>query len=219
MQVAQQQYKTWVAFVDDFKLMCNNAMVYNQKRSRVHKTAVTMLRAGIKQLQQMELEGCKAINCPLPLPDGPQLATALQHPSAMLDPTTPQQAADNEDKALAAQTLPPPKAVMKPPAKVPPKKVTKASPPKKIRVPQKPSAGGMPSYAPGFGLPVERMSLEQSACVKTQGFLVLYESMAGPGVLLSLIGCIANAPNQAFLSASCICSTLPHICVLSHFPI
>lgn len=43
----------------DFELICSNAMTYNQKRSRVHKSALSMLRAGKKQLQAAELEGRK----------------------------------------------------------------------------------------------------------------------------------------------------------------
>ncbi|KAK9804471.1 hypothetical protein WJX73_005376 [Symbiochloris irregularis] len=46
-KAAGRVYKTFGEFTNDFKLMCSNAMLYNQKRSRVHKTAVTMLRAGM----------------------------------------------------------------------------------------------------------------------------------------------------------------------------
>lgn len=146
-QVLQHQYSTWADFVDDFKLMCNNAMVYNQKRSRVHKTAVTMLRAGIKQLQQMEVEGCKAINCPLPAADGTQ--PNYQHQQAGQDAMAAavQTAgpAEQDEKPSVPSAQPPPKAAMKSPPKPPPKKVSKASPPK--RRPQKPPSGASHVHA------------------------------------------------------------------------
>ncbi len=47
--------------MQDFELICNNAMRYNQKRSRIHKAARTMLRAGMKQLQAAERLGREAI--------------------------------------------------------------------------------------------------------------------------------------------------------------
>jgi hypothetical protein len=59
MQLRQREYRTWRALVEDFELICSNAMTYNQKRSRVHKSALAMLRAGKKQLQAAELEGRK----------------------------------------------------------------------------------------------------------------------------------------------------------------
>lgn len=45
--------------MEDFELICNNAMIYNQKRSRVHKSALAILRAGKKWLQAAELAGRK----------------------------------------------------------------------------------------------------------------------------------------------------------------
>lgn len=142
------QYATWTAFVEDFKLMCNNAMVYNQKRSRVHKTAVTMLRAGIKQLQHMEADGCKALGCPLP---AVPLASLDQPASATATAT-----ATGIAPSKFAAVLPPPdpaagsQAPSKPPAKAPPKKATKPSPPKKARI-SKP-AGGPPKARTGAPL-------------------------------------------------------------------
>ena len=44
------EYRTFTAFVDDFELIANNAMRYNQKRSRVHRSAVNLLRHGKKHL-------------------------------------------------------------------------------------------------------------------------------------------------------------------------
>lgn len=59
MQLRGREYRTWRGLVADFELICSNAMTYNQKRSRVHKSALSMLRAGKKQLQAAELEGRK----------------------------------------------------------------------------------------------------------------------------------------------------------------
>lgn len=58
-QVNGHEYRTWHGFVEDFELICNNAMIYNQKRSRVHKSALSILRAGKKWLQAAELAGRK----------------------------------------------------------------------------------------------------------------------------------------------------------------
>lgn len=73
-KVRQREYRTWHSFVEDFELIANNAMTYNQKRSRVHKAAITMLRAGKKHLQALELQGRKGIS--LLHPGGPQAAAA-----------------------------------------------------------------------------------------------------------------------------------------------
>lgn len=55
------QYASWQEIVRDFELMFNNAMLYNQKRSRVHKQALVILRAGMKQLLDCEIEGRSAL--------------------------------------------------------------------------------------------------------------------------------------------------------------
>lgn len=47
--------------MQDFELICTNAMRYNQKRSRIHKAARTILRAGMKQLQGAEAQGRAAV--------------------------------------------------------------------------------------------------------------------------------------------------------------
>ncbi len=57
MQVHGREYRTWRGFVEDFELICSNAMIYNQRRSRVHKSALAILRAGKKWLQAAELAG------------------------------------------------------------------------------------------------------------------------------------------------------------------
>jgi pyridoxal biosynthesis lyase PdxS len=54
-------YVNWQELVRDFELICNNAMKYNQKRSRVHKQGLVMLRAGKKLLAEMEAEGRRAM--------------------------------------------------------------------------------------------------------------------------------------------------------------
>ncbi len=55
------QYVSWQEIVRDFELMFNNAMLYNQKRSRVHKQALVILRAGMKQLLDCEIDGRSAL--------------------------------------------------------------------------------------------------------------------------------------------------------------
>ena len=88
-QVREQEYRTWRGYVADFELICSNAMTYNQKRSRVHKSAVTMLRVGKKQLQASELTGRKVdalaavASCnssPRGLGPSACVALCLQHP-------------------------------------------------------------------------------------------------------------------------------------------
>eukprot|EP00899_Mesostigma_viride_P014610 jgi/Mesvir1/2314/Mv19345-RA.1 len=46
----RREYATWRAFVDDFTLVCNNATVYNRKRSAVHMAALALLRQGNRVL-------------------------------------------------------------------------------------------------------------------------------------------------------------------------
>ena len=53
-KVHGRKYRSWRAFIADFELVCNNAMTYNQKRSRVHHAALTVLRAGSKLFQGAE---------------------------------------------------------------------------------------------------------------------------------------------------------------------
>jgi hypothetical protein len=81
-QLKDRKYRYWRALVEDFELMCSNAMTYNQKRSRVHKSAILILRAGKKQLQQAEADGRKAIMALHP--DGMEAAEEddTQHPIA-----------------------------------------------------------------------------------------------------------------------------------------
>lgn len=50
-RLRRRQYRTWGALCDDFELICANALSFNQKRSRVHRAAVTMLQAGRLLLQ------------------------------------------------------------------------------------------------------------------------------------------------------------------------
>ena len=66
------EYRTFTAFVDDFELVGSNAMRYNQKRSRVHRSAVNLLRHGKKHLNTVQLEATRAIH--MLHPDGPIVA-------------------------------------------------------------------------------------------------------------------------------------------------
>ena len=117
------QYSSWTAFVADFELMCANALLYNQKRSRVHKTATSMLRHGRKQLQDIEAAGIKAI-----LALNPK-AVPKQSPAAVANGGPHSAPAALLHKA-------PPKAPPKPALRSPPKPLQprKAPPPKKSRL-------------------------------------------------------------------------------------
>ena len=66
------EYRTFAAFVEDFELVGNNAMRYNQKRSRVHRSAVNLLRHGKKHLNTVQLEATRAIH--MLHPEGPVAA-------------------------------------------------------------------------------------------------------------------------------------------------
>ncbi len=102
-KVRQREYRTWHGFVEDFELIANNAMTYNQKRSRVHKAAITMLRAGKKHLQTLELQGRKGIS--LLHPDGPQ-AAAADEAAERSQHHIQQQQQYHQQKAYAAQPGP-----------------------------------------------------------------------------------------------------------------
>lgn len=67
-----RDYRTFSAFTEDFELVCNNAMKYNQKRSRVHRSAVNLLRHGKKHLNNVQLEATRAIH--MLHPEGPTVA-------------------------------------------------------------------------------------------------------------------------------------------------
>ncbi len=74
----QRAYRTWRSFVEDFVLICSNALMYNQKRSRVHRAALQLLRQGKKVLSDNELVARRALN--MVHPDGPaQAAIDEQH--------------------------------------------------------------------------------------------------------------------------------------------
>ena len=128
LQVHAGTYDSWAAFVADFELMCSNAMVYNQKRSRVHKTAVTMLRQGKKQLQVIDAEGQKAI-----LALNPN-AVSMPAPLANGHSTTAGSPADQPAvPGAAALGHPASTGLHKPPSKPPlkaPQKAGLRSPPK-----------------------------------------------------------------------------------------
>lgn len=67
-----KDYRTFAAFTEDFELVCTNAMKYNQKRSRVHRSAVNLLRHGKKHLNNVQLEATRAIH--MLHPEGPSVA-------------------------------------------------------------------------------------------------------------------------------------------------
>lgn len=76
-----REYRTWRSFVEDFELICSNAMTYNQKRSLINKKALVMLRQGKKILAESELAGRRAIG--LLHPGGPP-AAALEEQQELL---------------------------------------------------------------------------------------------------------------------------------------
>ncbi|KDD71213.1 hypothetical protein H632_c5543p0, partial [Helicosporidium sp. ATCC 50920] len=59
-KLARGAYDSWAALVRDVQLIASNAMRYNRRRSRVHRQALVLLRAGKKLLAEAELEGRKA---------------------------------------------------------------------------------------------------------------------------------------------------------------
>ena len=85
-KIANKQYVNWHEVARDFNLICNNAMRYNQKRSRVHRAALVMLRAGNKLLAEMELEGRRAVSVlhPSGLASGADPTDSFALPSSLL---------------------------------------------------------------------------------------------------------------------------------------
>lgn len=89
--------------MEDFELLCNNAMTYNQKRSRVFKAAMTLLRAGKKTLQTAEAVGRAAI---IALhPDGPAAALEDDKNHPMPEPTRHRKG--SSDAGSSRRCLPP----------------------------------------------------------------------------------------------------------------
>ena len=68
-RLRRRQYRTWGDLLADFELICENALAYNNKRSRVHRAAVTLQHAGQILLQvrrcsnQRRAVGCCARDC------------------------------------------------------------------------------------------------------------------------------------------------------------
>ena len=125
-------------------------MQYNQKRSRVHKTAVTMMRAGIKQLAALEPESSKALRGSQPLAGADSLVAQSGNVLAGLDAaqTAAAAAASAPQQGAKAPHLKlPQKATtasgLQHTLSGPPKKPPKPSPPKKARAapPKKSTAG------------------------------------------------------------------------------
>ena len=50
-KLRRRQYRTWGDLLADFELICDNALAYNNKRSRVHRAAATLQHAGQILLQ------------------------------------------------------------------------------------------------------------------------------------------------------------------------
>ncbi|KAA6421449.1 MAG: bromodomain-containing 7-like [Trebouxia sp. A1-2] len=99
------EYRTFAAFVEDFELIGNNAMRYNQKRSRVHRSAVNLLRHGKKHLNNVQLEATRAIH--LLHPEGPVAAAqeeAAASRAANAVPLAP--STSNLNKLLPSLTMP-----------------------------------------------------------------------------------------------------------------
>ncbi|RMZ55397.1 hypothetical protein APUTEX25_003521, partial [Auxenochlorella protothecoides] len=114
-KVAAHAYTCWGDFVRDFELLCSNAMRYNQKRSRIHKQALIMLRAGKKLLMEhssLSLDLASPLSLDLGLmPRGLLPAVSegsfpallpLPHPSPTL---SDYEATDLEDEGLPRQGL------------------------------------------------------------------------------------------------------------------
>lgn len=122
LQLRNQEYRTLHQLQLDVELICNNATTFNQKNSRVHKDAQSLLRGSRKQF----------------LIEKPLLAEAI----GVLHPGGVEAAkADEAEEERALRVALPPK---KPPAK--PTKATK--PPKKSTTPG--TAGGCCCKAPNL---------------------------------------------------------------------
>ena len=61
-RLAADGYTNWRSFREDFELICSNARRYNAAKTKVHKAASNLLRAGGKMLKQYELDVRKALN-------------------------------------------------------------------------------------------------------------------------------------------------------------
>jgi hypothetical protein len=84
-KVQNKQYVNWHEVVRDFELICSNAMRYNQKRSRIHKVALVLLRGGKRLMKEMELEGRRAISVLHPAgPASLQPDDSMALPSSLL---------------------------------------------------------------------------------------------------------------------------------------
>lgn len=107
-----REYRTWRSFIDDFVLICNNALTYNQKRSRVHRAALQLMRQGKKLLSDHELVARRALT--MVHPDGPAQATLEEQqdlltnglalvPSSPLAAETP--TSDGPQRAMSLHAL------------------------------------------------------------------------------------------------------------------
>lgn len=100
-----KEYRTFFAFTEDFELVCTNAMKYNQKRSRVHRSAVNLLRHGKKHLNNVQLEATRAIH--MLHPEGPT-AAAQEESAVNKAASAPAATVSNANKLSGALDLPVP---------------------------------------------------------------------------------------------------------------
>lgn len=102
-KVHSKDYRTFSAFTEDFELVCTNAMKYNQKRSRVHRSAVNLLRHGKKHLNNVQLETTRAIH--MLHPDGP-IAAAQEESAVNRAASAPAATTSNVNKLSQALDFP-----------------------------------------------------------------------------------------------------------------
>ena len=120
MQLRKREYRTIYQIQSDVELLCHNAMIFNQKISKVYKNAQALLKGAKKQF---------AIERPL-----------LHEAMLALHPDGPEAAKKDDAEAKKAMRMaPPPKKPPAKPAKPPSKPAQK--PAKPSRLASKPSQG------------------------------------------------------------------------------
>nr|CAD7443088.1 unnamed protein product [Timema bartmani] len=60
-KIDDNQYLTLNDFIEDFKLMCNNAMVYNHPETIYYKAAKKLLHVGVKMMSQDKLKPLRSV--------------------------------------------------------------------------------------------------------------------------------------------------------------
>lgn len=71
-KIDARQYRTWGAFLSDFRLMLRNAFYFNDKKSYVYRVALLLNKEGNERLKEVDVEGRQAIY--LMHPGGPAAA-------------------------------------------------------------------------------------------------------------------------------------------------